>query len=125
MVALLAWVLTRKRTKPESFPAAARLWKGLFVGCWGVGLTCILALTVLVYGRHPLAPDPATGHTYSYNLHGTNIYLAREEQDALRLFEKLTFSNVLLGFVCGFIMQRQQIRVDDRKYIRPKPDRKS
>jgi hypothetical protein len=125
VVALLAWALSRKPIRPDPFPAAARVWKALFVGCWVIGMTSIVALTALVYGHHSEEPDPGTGRTNSYNLHGTVIYLNSDEDGALHLFETVGFSSVLLGITSVFIMQRQQLRVDERKYTRQEPDGKS
>ena len=93
----------------------------MFVGCWVVGMTSIVALTVLVYGNHPHQSEPEVGRVYSYNLHGTGIYLTREELGALHVFETSGASCVLLAFGCGFIMQRQQSRENDRKDVGPKP----
>ena len=80
------------------------------MACWAVGMTGILALTVLVYGDHPTKPDIETHRIYSYNLHGTRIYLTEEEKSALTFFEGMSGLGVLAGFGVGFLMQRQEQR---------------
>lgn len=82
----------------------------LFVACWVVVMTGILALTVLVYGDHPTKPDIETHRVYSYNLHGTRIYLTEEEKSALTFFEWMAGLGVLSGFGVMFLMQRQEQR---------------
>jgi len=108
-VALVAWLTTRGVIKSEH-PSVAVRWKRLFVACWAVGMTGILALTVLVYGDHPTKPDIETHRIYFYNLHGTRIYLTEEEKSALTFFEGMSGLGVLAGFGVGFLMQRQEQR---------------
>src|SRR5438128_10320912 len=93
-VALVAWLTTRGVIKSEH-PSVALGWKGLFVACWAVGMTGILALTVLVYGDHPTKPDVETHRIYSYNLYGTRIYLTEEEKCARTFFDGMCVIGVL------------------------------
>ena len=117
-VALVAWLTTRGVIKFEH-PAVALRWKRLFVACWVVGMTGILALTLLVYGNHPTKPDVETHRIYSYNLHGTRIYLTEEEKSALTFFEGMGGFGMLAGLGVGFLMQRQKQRTENQKSVRP------
>ena len=40
----------------------------------------MLALTAFTYEARPKEADPSTGRTIPFNVHGTDIYLTRDEQ---------------------------------------------
>jgi hypothetical protein len=115
IVALMTWMVSRGA--PDSFPAAKRRWKVLLMVSWVVGMTGMLASVVLLEGyRYPVKPDPETARIYAYNLHGTKIYLTKEEDLAIDFFEMISFVAIVALFVNFYIMQTQQQTVDDQKY---------
>jgi len=117
-IAVAAWMLTRHGVERD-VPAVSRKLKILSIACWVFGMTGILSIVVLVYGGHPTKPDLETHRTYSYNLHGTSVYLTKEEDSALTFFESM-FGLGLVGFGVGvLVLHRQQQRAEDRKYVRP------
>jgi hypothetical protein len=80
-----------------------------------VGMTGIIALTVLVYGDHPTKPDIETHRIYSYNLHGSPIYLTEEEKSALTFFEWMSGLGVLAFLGVMLLMNRQNQRAESQE----------
>jgi len=112
VVALTAWLLVRKQANRGWSPVAIRL----ATGCWVIAMTGLLSLIALIYSDHPRTPDDV--HRFAYNLHGTAIFLTREERSALSLFEGTAFGGVIMIFGAGALMVRRRQASDDRKYIR-------
>jgi hypothetical protein len=111
--ALVAWSLGR-RQKLRGWPV-----QGLrvFAAAWVVAMTGLLSVTLLVYGNHPRTADDV--HHFSYNLHGTRVFLTNEEHSALSVFEAMAFGGVAFGLATGVVITRQRRAASDRKFVSP------
>jgi len=69
-----------------------------------------------VYGNHPRTADDV--HHFSYNLHGTRVFLTNEEHSALSVFEAMAFGGVAFGLATGVVITRQRRAASDRKCVR-------
>ena len=122
VVTLAAWALSRGAQVTGQSQSGDRMWRRLGLVSWVVGMTGILASSVLVYSPHLKYPEPITGSVYLYNLHGTGVYLNRSENLSLQLFEAMSLAGVLGGFAVGYISERRRWRASDQEGVSSKPD---
>lgn len=124
-IGVLAWNLRRNpptNTLRGPFPAAKKVWKIAAGALWAMGMISILAFTYLWYDYQDYKPrvqEPTVGRVYRKSLRGVTVYLTEAEEDRLNVAEAVSFACILGCFVVFGIMQREQRRVDEKRYERP------
>ena len=126
-IGLIAWY-RRRNSRPHStpadpFPAARRVWKAAAISIWALGMLAISMYTYLWYDyqlNKPRIAQPSIGRVYPEYLRGVTVYLSDAEKTRLDLCLNISFVCVLAGFIVFGVMQRQQQRLDEQRYVRPK-----
>ena len=68
----------------------------------------------------PRNAQPSIGRVYPEYMRGVTVYLTHAEKARLDFSSSVSFVCILGCFIVFGIMQRQQQRIDDQRYARPK-----
>ena len=126
LVALMAWHLRSSpagaTTSRDAFTTVTRVWKRACFVTWAIGMLSLIAHAYLWYEYRqdkPRTQEPAIGRVYPEHMRGVTVYLTRSEKRRLDLFGNVSSACVIAGFVVFGIVQRQQQRSDEQRYVRP------